>query len=123
MSTDPHTATVSPEVIADLRTQLVAEREDVVTELRSYGADPDSEKVDRMAGLDDGFADSAQASAGRAELLTLVEKARDRLATVDAALGKMESGEYGVCEVCGTPIPEARLEARPMSTRCVEHAA
>ncbi|MPZ88280.1 MAG: hypothetical protein GEU81_09435 [Nitriliruptorales bacterium] len=34
----------------------------------------------------------------------------------------MDAGTYGVCEVCGRPIPEARMEARPMSTRCVEHA-
>lgn len=122
MSTEP-TTTVSADVVKGLRTQLLAEREGVVTELRSYGADPDSERVDRIAGLDDGFADSAQASAGRAELLTFVEKARDRLAGVDAALEKMAAGEYGVCEVCGTAIPAARLEARPMSTRCVEHAA
>jgi RNA polymerase-binding transcription factor DksA len=29
-------------------------------------------------------------------------------------------GTYGICEVCGEPIPEARLEARPWSTRCVK---
>jgi RNA polymerase-binding transcription factor DksA len=30
-------------------------------------------------------------------------------------------GTYGICEVCGEPIPEARLEARPWATRCVTH--
>jgi DnaK suppressor protein len=30
-------------------------------------------------------------------------------------------GTYGICEVCGEPIPEGRLEARPWSTRCVTH--
>jgi DnaK suppressor protein len=29
-------------------------------------------------------------------------------------------GTYGTCAVCGDPIPEARLEARPWSTRCVK---
>jgi DnaK suppressor protein len=29
-------------------------------------------------------------------------------------------GSYGICEVCGEPIPEARLEARPWATRCVK---
>jgi RNA polymerase-binding transcription factor DksA len=29
-------------------------------------------------------------------------------------------GSYGICEVCGEPIPEGRLEARPWATRCVK---
>ncbi len=32
------------------------------------------------------------------------------------------AGTYGICEVCGEPIPEARLEARPWATRCVAHS-
>lgn len=122
MSTEPETNTLDRKLLARLRAELERDRAAVVDELRSYGADPDSEKVDRIAGLDEGFADSAQATAGRAELLSLVETARERLATVDAALAKMDRGEYGICEVCGAPIPEARLEARPMSVRCVAHA-
>ncbi|MFI2105292.1 TraR/DksA family transcriptional regulator [Isoptericola sp. NPDC019693] len=39
-----------------------------------------------------------------------------------AALDRVAAGTYGVCEVCGRPIPAARLEARPAATRCVEHA-
>jgi DnaK suppressor protein len=31
-------------------------------------------------------------------------------------------GTYGVCEVCGEPIPPGRLEARPWATRCVAHS-
>lgn len=31
-------------------------------------------------------------------------------------------GTYGTCEVCGEPIPVARLEARPWATRCVAHS-
>jgi DnaK suppressor protein len=30
-------------------------------------------------------------------------------------------GTYGICEVCGEPIPPERLEARPWATRCVTH--
>ncbi|MFE7407250.1 TraR/DksA family transcriptional regulator [Isoptericola sp. NPDC057559] len=39
-----------------------------------------------------------------------------------AALDRVAAGTYGVCEVCGRPIPAARLAARPAATRCVEHA-
>lgn len=113
---------MNPQLQAKLRQELETERLSVIEELRSYGADPYSEKVERIAGIDEGFADSAQATAGRAEILSFVEKARDRLAAVDAALSKMDEGTYGYCEVCGKEIPEVRMEARPMSTRDVEHA-
>ncbi len=113
---------MTPELESQLRKELETDRASILDELQSYGADPYSEKVNRIAGIDEGFADSAQASAERAEILTFVATARERLATVDSALAKMEEGTYGICEVCGQPIPEARMEARPMSTRCVEHA-
>jgi RNA polymerase-binding transcription factor DksA len=38
---------------------------------------------------------------------------------VRAALVKLDAGTYGVCEGCGRPVPEGRLEALPWATRCV----
>jgi DnaK suppressor protein len=59
----------------------------------------------------------------------------DRLAAVSAqehllaaldevrrARRRIAEGGYGTCEVCGEPIPAARLEARPWANRCVEHS-
>ncbi|WP_369810793.1 TraR/DksA family transcriptional regulator [Isoptericola sp. b408] len=54
-----------------------------------------------------------------AALLAEAEQERDAL---HAALDRVEAGTYGVCEVCGRAIPAGRLEARPATTRCVEHA-
>jgi DnaK suppressor protein len=45
------------------------------------------------------------------------------LEDVDRALEKIKEGTYGICDRCGRLIPEARLEARPWSVRCVECAA
>jgi RNA polymerase-binding transcription factor DksA len=42
-----------------------------------------------------------------------------RVAEIEAALARVESGGYGVCESCGGPIGEARLEAMPDATLCV----
>ena len=45
--------------------------------------------------------------------------------TLDAVLrarAKLADGTYGQCDVCGEPIDEDRLEFRPWSTRCMEHA-
>jgi DnaK suppressor protein len=41
---------------------------------------------------------------------------------VRRARRRVADGTYGVCEVCGEPIPEGRLEARPWATRCVTHS-
>jgi DnaK suppressor protein len=45
-------------------------------------------------------------------------RGRDRvfLQKIDRALKKLEAGEFGVCEDCGEPINEKRLEARPQTT-------
>jgi DnaK suppressor protein len=109
--------------LAQLRAQLEEERASAIAGLERYGADPDSEKVEPIQGIDEGFADLAAATAERSEILAFIESARDRLAEVNAALAKMDAGTYGVCESCGTKISDARLEARPLSVLCVDCAA
>lgn len=46
----------------------------------------------------------------------------DVLDQVERSLSKLDEGSYGQCDVCRAPIGEARLEFRPWSVRCVEHA-
>jgi RNA polymerase-binding transcription factor DksA len=41
------------------------------------------------------------------------------LAELDAAEARVHAGTFGVCEVCGQPIPAAQLELRPARTMCV----
>lgn len=48
-------------------------------------------------------------------LLAMLEEVR-------RAQQRLADGTYGTCEVCGEPIPEGRLEARPWATRCVAHS-
>jgi DnaK suppressor protein len=54
--------------------------------------------------------------------LELDERSRDELYAIDAALDRIRRGEYGRCEICGDPIPEARLRASPTATTHVECA-
>ena len=42
------------------------------------------------------------------------------VAQIDRALEKVEDGTYGVCDTCGTEIPEERLEAIPATSLCVQ---
>ncbi|MGF1617682.1 MAG: TraR/DksA family transcriptional regulator [Acidimicrobiia bacterium] len=41
---------------------------------------------------------------------------------IDIALQRFEKGKYGVCEVCGGPIPAERLEALPATSTCMKCA-
>ncbi|ARS27098.1 RNA polymerase-binding protein DksA [Sphingomonas sp. KC8] len=48
------------------------------------------------------------------------DRQRKLISKIDAALRRIEEGEYGYCEVTGEPISLARLEARPIATMTVE---
>ena len=48
------------------------------------------------------------------------DRQRKLISKIDAALRRIDSGEYGFCEVTGEPISLARLEARPIATMTVE---
>jgi DnaK suppressor protein len=48
------------------------------------------------------------------------DRQRKLISKIDSALRRIDSGEYGFCEVTGEPISLARLEARPIATMTVE---
>ncbi len=57
----------------------------------------------------------------RSQVEALVRQAREHLSEIDAALARLGSGTYGICEIGGEPIAEARLAARPTARTCVQH--
>lgn len=54
--------------------------------------------------------------------LGLMEKDRQMLREINAALNKMQDGSYGICEGTGKPIAKARLEAQPWARYSIEYA-
>ena len=54
--------------------------------------------------------------------LQLAESLRDELRQIEEALERVDSGNYGRCLECGEPIEPQRLDARPWSKLCLEHA-
>jgi DnaK suppressor protein len=48
------------------------------------------------------------------------DRQRKLISKIDSALRRIDTGEYGFCEVTGEPISLARLEARPIATMTVE---
>ena len=97
------------------RAVLTAERERLTNELAAMGID--------RATFDDGFADSGQVTAERGEVDALVGSLRETLGDIDNALAKIDAGTYGICERCGRPIGEDRLEAMPAARLCIECAS
>jgi RNA polymerase-binding transcription factor DksA len=51
--------------------------------------------------------------------LTLSAQALEAVEEINAALAKIDSGKYGVCEGCGELIPRLRLEALPYARLCM----
>ncbi len=47
------------------------------------------------------------------------QEAMAELRSIAAALGRIEAGDYGICQVCGAEIQEARLDILPQ-TPCPE---
>jgi DnaK suppressor protein len=57
-------------------------------------------------------------------LASIGEAAATELRQLDAALERLATKRYGLCETCGAPIEVRRLAAVPYAlrcTRCVEH--
>lgn len=48
----------------------------------------------------------------------LIEQRENLLDKIDEALQRIEERTYGVCEACGSPIPEGWLLAAPYTTLC-----
>ncbi|HAK87858.1 MAG TPA: RNA polymerase-binding protein DksA [Nitrospiraceae bacterium] len=64
--------------------------------------------------------DQASADIDRNFMLRLKGRERQLLKKIDEALEKIESGNYGICDICGEEINIKRLEARPVTTMCIE---
>ena len=64
--------------------------------------------------------DAASSEVGLAFIGRLRERERGLLAKINAALEKIERGEYGACAMCGEEIGGKRLEARPVAELCID---
>ncbi|MCE6953251.1 RNA polymerase-binding protein DksA [Cereibacter sphaeroides] len=66
------------------------------------------------------IADRASEETDRALELRTRDRQRKLVAKIDAALRRIDNGEYGYCEVSGEPISLKRLDARPIATMTLE---
>ena len=81
---------------------------------------------DTIEGLQDNtrnipdVADRASEETDRALELRTRDRQRKLVAKIDAALRRIDEGEYGYCNVTGEPISLKRLDARPIATMSLE---
>jgi DnaK suppressor protein len=52
--------------------------------------------------------------------LRIRDRERKLIGKIKEALERIDLGTYGICEVCGEEIGEARLKARPVTTLCID---
>lgn len=81
---------------------------------------------DTVAGMKDqtrnipDVADRASEETDRALELRTRDRERKLVAKIDAALRRIDEGEYGYCTITGEPISLKRLDARPIATMSLE---
>ncbi len=66
------------------------------------------------------IADRASEETDRSLELRTRDRQRKLISKIDAALRRIDEGEYGYCEKTGEPISLKRLDARPIATMTVE---
>ncbi|RMG87475.1 MAG: TraR/DksA family transcriptional regulator [Candidatus Dadabacteria bacterium] len=107
---------MKPEQLERWKEKLLALRDELageVQELREEGFSLGTDAVQDVG-------DDAANTYNRQVLLNLSERERERLRQIEEALERIADGSFGRCEDCGELIPEARLEAVPWATLCVE---
>jgi DnaK suppressor protein len=89
------------------RAMLLSEAEVALNELPGQTIFPD-------------LGDQATAETDRNFMLRLRGREQRLLKKIDQALERVEAGSFGICEDCGNEINLKRLEARPVTTMCID---
>lgn len=100
--------------IQDIRKKLLRQREELLSEAGlALNELPDENLFPELG-------DQASAEIDRNFMLRLKGRERKLLIKIDEAVEKIDGGTYGVCDVCGEEINIKRLDARPVTTMCIE---
>ncbi|MDQ2728780.1 MAG: TraR/DksA C4-type zinc finger protein [Actinomycetota bacterium] len=112
---------LAPFVVAQ-RQRLTEERNTYLRSANELKAQADSLALEHEPGdvqFDEEGGEGGTSNVDRELDLVLSAQALAAVNEIDFALEKILAGTYGLCEQCGQPIPEARLEALPHAALCV----
>lgn len=93
--------------LLEQRNALLNEAESALNELPGQTVFPD-------------LGDQATAETDRNFMLRLRGREQRLLKKIDEAIDRIDSGSFGICDDCGNEIDIKRLEARPVTTMCIE---
>lgn len=103
----------SDEDLAEFRRRLLADREAILSQLRSTRADA------LRRSDEDNLEEDGSNTFSRSADLSRADEQHTRLHAIDDALRAIEKKTYGICQVCHCLIPRDRLRAAPFAIRCV----
>ena len=106
---------MGPQQLAYFRAKLLAWKDDIRREAKETLATLQSESL-----REPDVTDRASSETDWSIELRTRDRQRKLTAKIDAALRRIETGEYGYCEVSGEPISLQRLEARAIATMTLE---
>jgi DnaK suppressor protein len=89
------------------RETLLAEAEEALNELPGQTVFPD-------------LGDQATAEIDRNFMLRLRGRERKLLKKIEDAIDRIDQGTFGICDKCGEDINIKRIEARPVTTMCID---
>jgi DnaK suppressor protein len=104
-----------------LRTSLADERARTLHRISALQRDVEDivERSTDASRDDEHDPEGATIAFERAQVLALLAAARQQLAAIDRATGRLDLGTHATCEGCGAPIPTERRLARPTASSCV----
>jgi len=126
-ATEPAPAEEPPfddDFIEAQRQELIKERATYTRQSEVLQAEADSLSENREPGdvqFDEESGEGDSLAVERERDLALSQQALAAVEQIDAALKRIEAGEYGICRESGLRIPRARLEAIPWATERVEY--
>jgi DnaK suppressor protein len=99
-----------------IKKKLIKQRQDLLTEAEHT-------LTSKISSEKESFPDPTDQAAAELDnnfVLRLRGREQKLLKKIDDAISRIDSGVYGVCESCGEQISMKRLEARPVTTLCIE---
>lgn len=106
---------MNKEVLEQFRVQLKEKQEEILREMGKTLSD----MTDQNTNIPDPN-DRATVESGRSFELRIRDREQKLLSKIEEALARIEDGVFGVCEDCGEEIGLKRLEARPVTTLCID---
>jgi RNA polymerase-binding protein DksA len=102
-----------------IRARLESERKRLLNELDGLQANVQPAEVRREGSPFGKREEEATESFELEKRLALEKQTRANIAEIELALDKFKKGTYGLCDICGQPIPTDRLEAVPYANLCL----